>query len=560
MFRINLLFFIMIASIAATATGQVCDLTELDTVATPGMPGQPLLFGGDAFVAAGSAGILRIDLADIHNLSVVESVATSGEARDLALEYFDDLLVVANGSSGVATYRVAANGHPVAVGTAVLDDAIGRITAAPGLFLAGGDAGTLYTIRIADDLAPYEVGSVVLGGSVLGMVERSGVVFVALGSGGLGRVDIHDSAHPSLLDTYDLGGAVTAIARRDNILFVGLEGTGIAVLEIGSGTPTAVTSLALAAAPTRLLAWNDRVYAVGTELGLVEADISLANELLQVGELPLTGANGVALSGEELFIGRGASGFSVVDVGGCANPGGTLTTRVIPAGARAPGTANSFWLTDVAVANLSPGVATISLAYLAKGEDNSNPLRRSMVLGSGQQALLGDLFASAFDQTEANGAIMLTTSHPDVKITSRTYNAAGAEGTYGQFIPALDATAAVTPIASGALLQLQENTAFRTNLGVVNLTAAELEFRIRLFDAVGTELGVIHQTLLPYGMNQYNAAYRIVGATTVDSGFAVVSVDTSDGQLLAYASVVDRGSNDPIWIPTQKLSDDSPYN
>lgn len=560
MYRFKFLSFLMIACVAGPAAGQVCDLVELDTVSTPGTLSQPLLAGGNAYVPAGSAGIVRIDVSDSHDLQVVESTPTTGQARDVTLDYFNSLLVIADGSSGVASYQIGDNGGLAAVGVALLDEPIGRIFAAQGVFLAGGDAGTLYTIRIADDLTPYEVGSVALGGTVLGIVERAGTAYVALGSAGLARVDIRDMAQPTLLGTTALAGDVTAVARRDHLLFAAVDGVGIVVLRIDDSGMEEVTTLELPATPSRLLAWNDRVYAVGPELGLVEADITLDNEMLLLGQLELPGADGMTLSGSELLIGRGTSGFSAVDVADCSNPSSTLTTRMIPAGARAPGASNSFWLTDAAITNLSPGVATVSLSYLPKGEDNSTPLRRSMALGSGQQALVGDVFQDLFGLTEANGALLMTVSHPDVKITSRTYNAAGLEGTYGQFIPALDATAAVTSISSGALLQLQENEGFRTNIGVANLTGDEVELRIRLFDGSGTELAAFARTLPPYGFDQYNAVYRNSGAGQVDSGFAVISVDTQGGQVLAYASVVDRGSNDPIFIPTQKLSGDSPYN
>lgn len=557
--RIAVLVFLATLS-TWTADAQVCDLVENDTVATTGLPGQPLLFGGRAYVAAESGGIVQVDVSDTDDLTAIGAVPTAGEARDLVLEFFKNVLVVADGSAGVATYKIAADGSLVSVGAHTTGEAVGALAAFQNRFLAGGDGGTLSSIRIGDDLAPYEIGSVALGGAVRGIVERSSRAYVALGAAGLARVDLSDPAQPVVLGVDDLGGPVTAITRRDSQLVVAVDGVGLRLLQVEGETLVALDDLELPASVARLAAWNDRVFAVGPDLGLVEVDLSLGTELLLIGSLPLSGARGLALSGNRVFVGRGASGFTAVDASDCANPSSSFTTRVIPAGARAEGASDSFWLTDAAVANLSPGVATVSVAYLPKGADNSTPLRRSMALGSGRQMILGDLFSSVFDLSEANGAILVTASHPDVKITSRTYNAAGAEGTYGQFIPALDAAGAVTPVASGVLLQLQENAGFRTNIGVVNLGGDAVDFRIRLFDGAGAELGVISQVLPPYGMNQFNAAYRIVGASGVDSGYAVVAVDTDGGELLAYASVVDRGSNDPIWVPTQRLGPDSPFN
>jgi hypothetical protein len=45
----------------------------------------------------------------------------------------------------------------------------------------------------------------------------------------------------------------------------------------------------------------------------------------------------------------------------------------------------------------------------------------------------------------------------------------------------------------------------------------------------------------------------------VDSGYAVVKMLTTGGEVHAYASVVDNGSNDPVYIAAQPLSDTSPF-
>ena len=44
----------------------------------------------------------------------------------------------------------------------------------------------------------------------------------------------------------------------------------------------------------------------------------------------------------------------------------------------------------------------------------------------GQQLLINDVYDALFALDSANGALRITTSHPDLKITSRTYNAAGS--------------------------------------------------------------------------------------------------------------------------------------
>jgi len=211
------------------------------------------------------------------------------------------------------------------------------------------------------------------------------------------------------------------------------------------------------------------------------------------------------------------------------------------------------------VTNFSNGVATANLAYLAKNQDNSHPRNESLALGQGEQLLIGDVFWQLLGLDSANGGLRVSTSHPDVKITSRTYNAAGEEGTYGQFIGAQRVETALTPDGAGGLNQLQENESFRTNIGVVNLREQPVDVEIHLYHASGSRYGIVARTLLPFEMTQYDRIFNRVNAGVVDSGFAVVKVLTTGGEVLAYASVVDNGSNDPIYIPAQRLSDTSPF-
>ena len=156
-------------------------------------------------------------------------------------------------------------------------------------------------------------------------------------------------------------------------------------------------------------------------------------------------------------------------------------------------------------------------------------------------------------------ALRITASHPDVQSTSRTYNAAGTTGTYGQYIPSLPSAQAVEPGLVGSLLQLQENDSFRSNVGAVNVTALTVQLEVDLYRGSGNLVGVRTETLLPFEMVQVDRIFSTVGAGAVDSGYATVKVQTAGGKVLAYASVVDNDSGDPIFIPAQILTPGTPF-
>lgn len=539
---------------AVAAAGQVCDLGELDTTTAPGAPTHTVLVGPTAYAAAGAAGIVRVDTTNPSNLGVIGTTASEGTALDIAYEYFGNQLVVADGDAGISTYALPAGG-PQHLATLDVGGTVTALAGNAGSYLAGSQQGVLYTVAIDGSGQPTVQGQVNLSGQVVDLIEHSRTAYCALGTGNaVAVVDMENRAAPALVDVYNLSGAARSVARSGDLILVGVEGQGIVVFEQQDDrTLEQVSTLQLAGTPTEIEVFNGRVFAVGPQLGLVEADSTLGTALVQIGELPLAGATGVALAGDVAYIGRGGAGFSSADVSDCANSQSGVTASFIPAGARAPGASGSFWLTDAAVANFSTDVAVVNISYLAKNQSNTSPVNASLALGPGEQIILGDVFNSLLGYDSANGGLMITASHADVMITSRTYNAAGQEGTYGQFIPAAREAAAATQSAPGALIQLQENDGFRTNIGLVNTGDAPVEVVIHLYSGSGAQYGTVSRTLLPYEMTQFDRIFNRVNAGVVSSGYAVVEVLT-DGAVLAYASVVDNGSNDPIYIPAQRLT------
>jgi len=558
MLRAALSLPLALIAAATPLCAQVCDLVLMDTTAASGSLSRPTLLGNTAYVAAGTAGIAQFDVSDPANVVLTGTRATYGQAMDAVLDFFRYELAIADGSAGVSIYSVAGGGLPTPQATVSTGQTMVSVTGNSGLYVAGSQEGTLYTVTLGATSAAVE-GSVTVGGQILGLVQHLNRVYCALGPAGVAIVDVSDRENPVVVATAELGGSVLSIAREGSTLWCGVDGVGLVTVVAEASALAPANSLSLDGAPTSLVEWGGRLYMAGPELGVAEADASLGTDVLVLAQLDLEGASGLAVAGDVLVVGRGTKGLSTVDGSDCASSGVFPTTTFVAAGARAVGAADTFWVTDLAVANLTGDAATFNVAYLAKDVENDSPINRSLVLGAGQQMLMADIFQTIFGLEQANGALRVTGSHPDVKVTSRTYNAAGAAGTYGQFIPSADRSAALEPGVAGAIIQLRENADFRTNIGLLNLTAITVETEIDLYLASGDVVGVRLETLLPHEMVQLNRIFDLVGAGTVDSGYAVVSVSTENGEVLAYASVVDNGSGDPIFIPAQKLTTGTPF-
>ncbi len=541
---------------AAVALGQVCNPFVIDTVTSPGSLADVAIDGTTAYVAGGNAGIVAIDVSNPADLAVLRTTATGGQARGLAFDYFSGLLVVANGSAGVTSYSVSSGGVATQIGSLSLGQTTVSVTGSGTRYLVGTQEGTLYVISASTGAAPEVRGSVSLGGAVVDIAQSGQRAYCALASGAVAIVDYADSANPSLVTSIDLTGEVTSVAVDGQKVYCGVVGRGLVVVALSGNTGTEAGSLPLSAPPAAILSAAGRIFLAGPQLGLVVADDTLGSPV-QIGEMDLAGAHGFELAGDTLYVGRSAQGFSTMDVGDCSSAGGQAVTRFIPAAARSVGTANTYWVTDVAVANLSGHSAIFNLAYLVKGSANPSPANVSYVVSSGQQVVFHDVFDQVFKLESANGALRVTASNPNAKVSSRTYNAAGAAGTYGQFIPGEDLTLALAPGIAGALPQLQENATFRTNIGILNITASPTDVAIDLYRNNGVLLGTKSETLDPLEMTQADRIFGPYG--TVDSGYAVVRVLTNGGKVLAYASVIDNSSGDPIYIPAQQLAPGTPF-
>jgi hypothetical protein len=468
--------------------------------------------------------------------------------------------VVADGNAGVGTYAVQADGSLAEVGTVDLGESISSVDGSSGRFYAGGDQGILSVLRVTSSEAPTVIGSIDLGSPINDLVVQSRTVFCALDETGVGMVDAADPTSPQLLDTLDVGGRVLSVAQLGDLLYCGVEGIGLVTVSVENDSLSLAGSLTLQEAPVGLTAWQGRVYMATPGTGVTEADITLPGDPLLLAHLDLDGATQVALLGSTLFVTRGFSGFSSVDIGDCVGAGIEPVISYVPAAAKAEGGFNSDWVTDAAIANLTDTTASVSVSYIVKAQENLHPVSVSLLLQPGQQLFVEDVFATLFDLDAANGALRIIASHPDVRITTRTYNTAGTEGTYGQYIPALKSEAALSPGKVAALPQLQQNGNFRTNIGLMNLKLIPVEVEIQLYRGDGSLVGVVNETLEAGEMTQIDQIYTLVGGGGVNNGYALLRVHTDGGLLLSYASIADKHSNDAIFIGAQILTYDITFS
>lgn len=224
----------------------------------------------------------------------------------------------------------------------------------------------------------------------------------------------------------------------------------------------------------------------------------------------------------------------------------------VPAGARGPGAAGTFFRTDLRVVNLSSASASVEVTFLPSGTDNSAAVPREVTIAGRSSLEVDDVLGSLFELEGGVGAFRIA-SEADLAVTSRTYTPSGdpeCPGTFGQFIPALTSEQALERgVIPGVALSPDPALGFRSNVGAVNPADGPATVSLTLRTSDGAVLGTGSLALPPRGHLQASAT-SLFGPQTVQTTGAFIEVDATS-PVLAYASVVDNQSGDPVFIPAQ---------
>ncbi|HSL18179.1 MAG TPA: PKD domain-containing protein [Methylomirabilota bacterium] len=227
---------------------------------------------------------------------------------------------------------------------------------------------------------------------------------------------------------------------------------------------------------------------------------------------------------------------------------GHAADKFFHAAAHNSGVNDTMWLTDAQVFNpdaVNP--IEVRLAFLEAGEANLDPQEVAITVGAREAVFLADVVAGTLGRAEA-GSIRLASDAP-FYASSRTYNIGdGTSGTFGQYIAA---AASDDALQQGILLMAANDPdadGYRTNVGFVNPSLAEVEVEVMVYDAdSGVLLGSTDVDLPALGFWQINDVFDEVDAE--DSVLRNATVEfLATAPVLAYASVVDNTSGDAIFV------------
>lgn len=220
------------------------------------------------------------------------------------------------------------------------------------------------------------------------------------------------------------------------------------------------------------------------------------------------------------------------------------TSWVVPVVARAPGKNDTYWTSDVAIANVSPSYADLSLEYLPENTDNMDGgiVKDRIRLRPGQLVYYTDVVDDLFGVEEGKGTLRIE-STAKIVASSRVSTPASGGGTIGHGVQTVTPAALnrETKVLSGVRLR----QGFRTNVGVVT-GEHPASVRLRLFDHDGVLQGETYVDVPGRSMAQWSVD-TLFGKALLEkpdpAGGLVVDADTD---FFAYLVTIDNSSQDPV--------------
>jgi hypothetical protein len=288
-----------------------------------------------------------------------------------------------------------------------------------------------------------------------------------------------------------------------------------------------------------------RVARIRLETGAVTPVVSgLALSAIGAGMLPpFSTFNGIAVGPSGALYVSGDLGVKVYRL--------VPQTLYLPGAANVGGAVQSRWTTDLELMNRGAESASYTVELLVRGQANPSPESVSFELAPGHAVRYANVVDSLFDTTGA-GTLRITSVRGDLMASARTMTTNGEES-HGVYIEGMDAATAAGPGQRRYLIQLQNDDSARTNIGVVSASMTSTLVDVQFFTADGTSLGDLQLEVEPFESRQINDVFSSLETTKaladLHDAFAVVSSSTIGAAFFTYATVVDNGSNDAIFVP-----------
>lgn len=211
----------------------------------------------------------------------------------------------------------------------------------------------------------------------------------------------------------------------------------------------------------------------------------------------------------------------------------------------------AFWVSDLRIFNAGITATPATLTFHSSLAGTA-PVTHEITLDPGEIEVLDNILGAIMGQPNGSGGmITVTTPAPaPLTVTARTYNSTST-GTYGQYIPAVTvAESASAGDRALEVMQLEQSSRFRTNIGIAETSGqpATVEIRMTLPDSLVSPVVTFDLTanqFLQFPLSYFGVTEAIYNARVS------VRVIGGSGRVTAYGSAIDAITQDPTYVPAQ---------
>ncbi len=220
----------------------------------------------------------------------------------------------------------------------------------------------------------------------------------------------------------------------------------------------------------------------------------------------------------------------------------------LPGIARVTGYGSAFFSTDLSIANVGAGAATVEVTFLEHDRDNNRAPSRHLTLAPGETRQIPDALGTLFGIHESYGALAIEGGDSDrIVVAERIATQSGAGvGTVGQQVDALSDDGF---FPRGSILGLRQDAGFRSNVGLFNPEPFDAAVTLTLRRADGEVIGETVVSVPPVGYVQRNLALLFPGSPIAAGEPLTLSIDSPVLDVFGFASVIDNLSQDPTFSP-----------
>ncbi len=230
------------------------------------------------------------------------------------------------------------------------------------------------------------------------------------------------------------------------------------------------------------------------------------------------------------------------------DPSKILSSRFVVPGVAEFDSSFSNFHTDMRIYNGGNAAVDVTLAFT--GASVPNKVR---TIGAGQTLAIDNVLPTLWNITGGGSVVATTASDSQLVVTARTFSRDKVNGgTFGQFIPGVTAADAVgLGDRTLQIVQLEESPAFRTNLGLVEVTGNSATVELLAYTP---DSKVAAKATIPLAAGQYlqqGQIFKSLGFSNVYNGRISARVVGGTGRVAAYGSVIDNRTTDPTYVPSQ---------